>query len=381
MDTLPKTPDVTSDAELPEKYIRTFRGDMEILKKGGVPDLTPLRETQKVSVGQPTPPPPVSVPIPPPPLPIPVPTPPPPPIPAAVPEISKSAPLKTYAGDFSDQMEKTHASAATVLAAEQDSMPRVLQKPPEKFSRSNLLYSIAGGVLLISAGIGAYIAYVRYLSVSEPVVLTPAVSAPIFVDESEQISGTGSDLSQAIEQSVMRPLAQGTVRLLYMEGATTTSVFSALQEPAPSVLLRNIIAVPSMAGIVKVGENQSPFFILSVASFGDTFAGMLAWEPTMPRDLSRLFPPFPAVILDIVATSTSTKNKKKTATTSLPVPITAPAFRDEIIANHDVRIYRDEKGLSVLLYGYWNQSTLIIARDPAAFTEILGRLATSRTQQ
>ena len=57
-----------------------------------------------------------------------------------------------------------------------------------------------------------------------------------------------------------------------------------------------------------------------------------------------------------------------------------PGFVDEVVRNHDVRVYRDATGKSVLLYGYWNQTTLVIARDVAAFTELLQRLATSRAQ-
>jgi hypothetical protein len=125
-----------------------------------------------------------------------------------------------------------------------------------------------------------------------------------------------------------------------------------------------------MAGVVSADGNQSPFFILSVASFGDTFAGMLSWEPRMPRDLSKLFLPYP---VSVTATTTS-KDAVKTPLVS------SAAFFDATIANHDVRVYRDSEGRDVLLYGYWNQTTLVIARDAAAFTEIVGRLATSRTQ-
>ena len=120
------------------------------------------------------------------------------------------------------------------------------------------------------------------------------------------------------------------------------------------------------SSVVGTGGKQSPFFILSVASYGDTFAGMLSWEPTMPRDLGALFHSY----LTNVSTSTSA-----TSTPKVSAPI---LFRDEVISNHDVRIYRDAEGRSILLYGYWNQTTLIIARDPEAFIEIAGRISTSR---
>ncbi len=381
----------------PEKYIRTFAGDMEVLQKGGVPDLVPLQKSAPTEAKEPAVPSPV-IPVPPSSPPTPVPPPPPAagsqPAPVAVKEEPKSVPLKTYEGDFSQQVKVTQASTATILAAEQDSTPQAAQEPG-KPSRSNLLYVIAGIVLLVAGGAGAYIAYSRYLAIQAPVEPAPVVSAPIFVDEREQLSGQGPALLLAIEQSLARPLAQNAVRLLYTASSTTIGVFSTSTLPAsvPNILLRNVNAAGSMAGIVNRDGSQSPFFILSVSSFGDTFAGMLAWEPFILRDLARLFPPFPEpVITTSVATSTiattTSKSKTKgtttatstTATTTPSIPVAPLTFRDEVIANHDVRIYRDAAGRSILVYGYWNQITLVIARSPAAFTEILERLATSRAQ-
>ncbi|MEK7179793.1 MAG: hypothetical protein AAB689_02070, partial [Patescibacteria group bacterium] len=223
-------------------------------------------------------------------------------------------------------------------------------------------------LLLVAGGFGAYVAYTRYLTVSAPVVLTENASAPIFVDESEQISGTGTVLLKAVEQSVARPLAPNNIRLLSVASTTAGSVFSALPLSAPDILLRNVNAVGSMAGVVHAGDSQSPFFILSVASYGETFAGMFSWEPRMPRDLKALFPPYP-------------QSSAGTTTTATSTPSTQPEFRDEVVSNHDVRIYRDAAGRSVLLYGYWNQTTLVIARNPEAFAEILERLRAARTQR
>ncbi|MBI2025251.1 hypothetical protein HYT04_00480, partial [Candidatus Kaiserbacteria bacterium] len=191
----------------PKKYIRTFAGDIEAIKKGVVPNLSPL---------------------------------------------------KTYAGDFSDRMKETKASTATVLAAEQDARTGAPESPAPT-TKSNFLYVIAGAVLLILGTVGAYIAYTRYLMGVEQIILVPAASAPIFVDEKEKISGTSpNDLLSAIGQSLARPLAPNTVRFLYTDFATTTdkSVFSALQLPAPGALLRNINAARSMAGIISAGGNQ-----------------------------------------------------------------------------------------------------------------------------
>ena len=386
MDIFATTPSTPPDAEQPKKYIRTFHSDLEVLKRGGTPDLAPLGELQVVV---PTPVVPKSPPVfsPPPPVQIPSPTQLPTPVSEASPTPSTpppAAPLKTYGGDFFARMKETQATTATVLAAEQDRGPRPAEVQPQKMSRTNIVYTTAGVILLVAGWTGAYIAYTHYLAGSVPVLLSPMAAAPIFVDERKEVSGTGTVLLQMMQQSIASPLSAGSVRLLYpAAGATTTaSVFSALQLPAPGALLRNINTMGSMAGVVSYlssGENvQSPFFVLSVTAYGETFAAMLAWEQRMPRDLIKLFPPYPAPA-PVVPAATTTVAVVSTSTSRIASAV-ATGFFDVVIANHDVRAYRDSLGRDVLLYGYWNQTTLVIARDADAFSEIIGRLATSRAQ-
>lgn len=423
-----------TDTNLPKKYIRTFEGDTKTVKEGKIPDLVPLVSRDESTTEDyitmavpeaPLPPPepvpkpiekpkpipepkpdpvvtitetPITAPtftrVPPPPPTPPAPPPPPPPPPPPKPPVVEPPPaivevppspssLETYSDDFAQRMKDTHSTMTTVLAAEQDSITGAPKIETEKPSRSGVFY-IAGGVtLLMLAGISAYVANTQYLAKIQAVIFAPSVSSVIFVDEREQLSGTGLGLAQAITLSSARAISSGAVRLVYIEAATTTpdSVFTALRLPAPNILLRNTNVVGSMAGIVNAGGNQSPFFILSVATYSETFSGMLLWEPKMTLDFKQIFFPYPSPVSAIpLATST----KKVTAKpTIIPIPTISSEpikFVDEVIANHDVRVYRDASGRSVMLYGYWNQKTLVIARDPAAFGEILQRLANSRAQ-
>ena len=326
------------ELEPPKKYIRTFAGDMEIVQKGGTPELAPFSKRP----ASPNPP-------------------------ASPPPSPPNAPLKTYAGDFSERMKKTHASTATVLAAEQDrtfpAPPLLPSKPP----RRAFWYLALGATLLVVSAAGAYITYTRYLASVAPVALAPNIPAPIAVDERQEISGGGQALIEAVRASAANPLVAGAVRLLFLTSADSTSnVFSALSVGAPEVLLRNIRGEGGMAGVVSVGGEQSPFFILAVSSYSATFSGMLSWEKEMPRDLGGLFP-------FTMASST-------TATSTPSAPASFITFTDASVESHDVRVYRDASGREALLYGYWNQETLIIARNTAAFVELVGRLSASRAQ-
>ena len=199
MDTNENTTSKAPDKNLPGKYIRTLAGDIQTLKEGGIPDFAPfpsvgtepkdrfiaVSSTPVLPPFSPLPipaPAPIAVPVP---VKKSIPEPPfvPPPLPVAPKPLPLPVtPLKTYEGDFSQRMQDTHSSAATVLAAEQDSATEAPQTLPQKSSQHSIFFGIAGSLLLIASGIGVYIAYTNYLD-KTLVIFAPTVSAPIFTHE------------------------------------------------------------------------------------------------------------------------------------------------------------------------------------------------------
>lgn len=412
----PVTPSAPKKAE---RYIRTFAGDMAVTQQGGEPDLVPYEKHQEAVASLK----PIAPPVPVVEKPVPaVPTPPPPPEmswneqlreaakarvearivedeaagihrsterPRAIVTEDMVSPLRTYADDFTDRVASEGASRVSILAAEQDAGSHAAEEESEMSPLKKKLIVGAGVFLLAVGASGAYYAYTQYVAAHLPVPIISLSQAPIYYDEEEELSGEGSVLSNAIATAMGHPLGAKKVRLITSTSATTTrqGLFVALGLGAPSVLVRNIIGSESMLGVVNAGAGASPFFILEVASYNETFAGMLAWEPRMQRDLAVLYPlPIVPVVLPelVIATSTAISSALRTATTSsstppVPTPPTqTPGFRDEVVANYDVRVYRDSFGAVVLLYGYTDQRTLVIAKDISAFTEIASRLAASR---
>jgi hypothetical protein len=273
-----------------------------------------------------------------------------------------------------------------VLAAEQDAGPHeeeVMPEPAAPKSRAGW-YLIASLLLVIAGGTGVFFAFSKYLMTTAPIVLGPTAVAPIFVDSTAAVSGSGHALLQAVVQSVRDPQPNNTVKLLSLTATSTSNVLLSLGAPVPGILVRNITEAGNMAGVVNVNGTQSPFFIESVELYSATFSGMLSWEATMQKDLGQLYPLYAAASAQAPSTASSTASTTPPVATSTPL-VVPPApikggFRDETVSNHDVRVYRDSQGRSVLIYGYWNQKTLVIARDPAAYAEILNRLATSHAQ-
>jgi hypothetical protein len=310
----------------------------------------------------------------------------PPPAPAPIPAPQQApavpSPIHTYTSDFADRVDARGATAFSVLAAQQDAAPRAIPIIAAKRSRLPLILSIAGVFLIVIGGAGAFYAYSS--THKPPVSIIAGVSSLIPFDDKAELSGAGSALMSQIAQSAATSLPEGEVRVLYTATATTTAagttsipntggaLIAALMLPAPDILLRNV-APASTVGIVDAQNETRAFFILQVTSYDATFRGMLSWEPTMAHDLSMLYPAYPAG---------SVQGSSTEATTSAVViaPSAAAAagqFSDEIVSNHDVRALKDASGRTLMLYGYYDESTLVIARNEAAFAELLGRLGSA----
>jgi hypothetical protein len=277
------------------------------------------------------------------------------------------SPIHTFRTDFQDHVKEERASSFSVLAAEKDA--HVRKRTPKKRNASGVL-AIAGGVILLIAGVGGIFAAYVYMSKNAPVLSIATPSSLITPDSSVVLSGSGSDLLQALAVQGSQPLANNKIVLTYVNESTTTpqgvteepasggAFIAELNLQAPDILLRNIDPT-SMVGIVSAGNEARPFFILQVESYERTFAGMLEWEPSMYESLSTLYPEYAA----------------SGANSTLP----AAQFIDETVDSHEVRALKDNSGRTLVLYGYADKQTLIIARNEAAFTLLLNRLQAGTT--
>jgi hypothetical protein len=294
--------------------------------------------------------------------------------------IAEPAPLHTYTSDVAKQINESHATSFSVLAAEKDA-PR---KPPARPLKKTNFVPILAGVLLIIIGTGALTAAYLYMKNSAPVASVFSIPTLLVPDSKVMLSGTGTTLLQAFAKQADQTIPDNTVVVTYINQATTTpqgvveqpasggAFITALNLPAPNILVRNIDPI-STVGIAHSGPQTRAFFILRVTSYERTFAGMLEWEGNMANDLSMLYPHYPAPPPPAISSTTPV------APFILPVSapdLTAPAaqFSDEVIANHDARVLKDGAGRTIVLYGFADKQTLIIARDEAAFTLLLARL-------
>lgn len=292
------------------------------------------------------------------------------------------SPLHTYKSDFAEHVGDTGASRFSILAAEQDARgtPAPKTETAAPSPRKSVLFAGLGIFLFLAGGAGTYIAYQYYAAGTTAPSAEPSIASLIFADERTELTDTGAGLMKAFVASARTSLPEGGVRIVYLASTTPNGkqfvsgdrFMRALGLPAPDILLRNIEPESTVGVIHAVGETRA-FFILKVSSYDATFRGMLDWETSVDRDLVLLYPAYQ----DAVATSSLAATSPPATVTTL---VSQRQFSDEIVSSNDVRVLRDAKGRSILLYGYRDKTTLIIARDPAAFSELASRLSATRQE-
>ncbi len=309
------------------------------------------------------------------------------PVPPAVPVGDDR--LRTYSADFSTRVDNQQASAFSVLAAQADSTPTSapVVQVQQKSGGHGLAFALAGTVLIVGGSLALYYAY-TYMGSTAPVpIIADAPDTLVAGDDSFALSGSGPQLVDALAARAEEPLTIGTVRVAYLETSTTTAVgvttisepggalLKAMALPAPDILLRNI-GSESTVGIISAGDETRPFFVLGARSYERTFAGMLAWEATMGKDLAAFYPAHPIIMppATVVATTTATSTTPVASSTP-PAPVFKAGFSDAVVESYDVRVLRDENGRTLLIYGYRDPRTLIIARDETAFSLLLARIS------
>ncbi|MBU2103508.1 hypothetical protein KKD81_01445 [Patescibacteria group bacterium] len=308
------------------------------------------------------------------------------PLPEASPKAAEN--IHTFKSDFADRIDSKQANTFSVLAAQQDAAPTPTPQAlsPDKSAGKRMVAVIASGILLlVLAGAGVYGTYHLVMTARNTPVAALVIPSIVFADEYKQLSGSGFELMSALAQTAEGTLVPGNVLVTYVKESTVTtegeevtapapgSVFvRALDLQAPDILLRNI-GKDSTVGVVHAGSETRAFFALRVDSYERTYAGMLTWEPLLQSELALLYPLYsPELVASELETATSTAS---TTPTQVPQQGTAlTRFSDAVISNYDVRVLKDTNGKTLVLYGYVNKQTLIIARDEAAFGILLERL-------
>ncbi len=252
---------------------------------------------------------------------------------------------------------------------------------------------IATSIMLLAAagGIGFYI-YTR----SQPVLLAEQMPAPfITVDETKTVLLQPADKRPAVMNALMAAkggisLSLGLVGRLLIAKPGPLNDGTLLEVSAPEFLqtlapeaplqLVRTLEPQMLLGVHSFDENQA-FMVLKADSYETAYAGLLAWEASMYRDLTPLFNRKPAVravpLAPMAPTTASTTSATATSSEAAPLAqqFSQGNFVDQIVENHDARVILSPEGDILLLWTFLDRSTIVITTNEATLREIISRIS------
>lgn len=277
--------------------------------------------------------------------------------------LGKLRSVRTFQGDVAESIKTNKTSVVKVVLAEQVRRQKLADLASPK-SRKNIAFIAVSLALLI---IGGTTAFIFYNKSKQPTIKEIAVKIPslIFAENTKPISVTGLSaelLSQTIGDEVNGANNKlDTIENIFLyEGPkenaiplSTHRLFFFLDNRMPPTLLRSLDN-NFMLGVHTFNGNH-PFIILQTNYYENTFAGILAWEQYMARDLLPIF------------------GIKKNPDS----PIFLRTFEDKIIKNRDTRALKDDNGDVLLFYVFKDKKTLIITNSEFTMDEVMRRLNSS----
>ncbi|PIR44579.1 MAG: hypothetical protein COV10_03685 [Candidatus Vogelbacteria bacterium CG10_big_fil_rev_8_21_14_0_10_51_16] len=234
-------------------------------------------------------------------------------------------------------------------------------------AKKNSMFAVVSTILIVAGiAVGAYFFYsLSFPDSTGPETVTQTYGEAMIFAEKSNIVPIGL-LSDTQLIAILRnevgnlnaPLS--TVEEVLMvervgaESRVTLARFVAiLRLRTPEILVRNLES-GFMYGVHSAPTNAG-FLIITPQAYDRAFAGMLAWEPFLVRDLYSIL-----------------------SGRSPEASLESSPWSDTVIRNVNARIVRDGSGRVALLYAFFNQNTLIITTSEDTFTEILTRLTTPR---
>jgi hypothetical protein len=247
------------------------------------------------------------------------------------------------------------------IAMEEEARRRLATMPTKKpLAVKNILIGIAMISFLILGSLALYFS-LQLTKPSTSTVRPLEIASLIFANQNQELildNKTASDLSTELKTKISTgSLSKGTIVNIYptkkiiVEGqelktlATGKDTLTALGLNLPANFTHFLLdkfMVGSVGG--KLGVNQ-PFLILKTRSFPNTLDTLLRNEATIIGTLIN-----PLVSEQVYMNS---------------------SFTDKVIANIDTRVWTDVVTGKTIIYGFFDQETLVITTDTDSFSDLL----------
>lgn len=296
------------------------------------------------------------------------------------PNINPASPksiVRTYKGDIESAIAASHLSSINIALAETEKKRQQAETgdtppsptTPSEYSKSRVIIFISAILLLVGI-IGIVTVILLNSQNSTPVIQVQSLPALITTEIKDEVN-----ISLVTNGAVIKTLAdklnnsQMTVNNLaniYLTAGTSTNKrlltaveFASLMNFNMPPIIQRVLLPDFMVGVFSFEKNL-PFIIFKTTSFENTYAGMLAWESDLEKNMSVLFH------LPGYENAGSILNEL--------APKTQKKFFDGVIVNKDVRILKGTDNETLLLYGIIDKETVIITVSDTAFKEIINRL-------
>jgi hypothetical protein len=291
------------------------------------------------------------------------------------PETPELKQIRTFQGDVAEAIKHQGESLYSIQhaevkkhekvdAEEEKRAPKVKNPETEKRKKAVLL-SLGTLVLVALGGATAYMGYSEFATKSAPSVVTSLPNRFVRATLEAEVVATGLTRETLVQKLFELEQAEikdgGIAHIIFEDELATSTLLSTekflkiLESQAPPSLVRAFNPL-FMFGLMENENVPSTFILVNLDSFENAFAGMLAWEKDMAKDLG-----------DILTTRERVRNLTQDA-----------SFEDITIRNKDARIIRDTEDKTVLLYSFFENKLLIITDNEETFRTLVTRLTNEK---
>ncbi len=282
--------------------------------------------------------------------------------------ILKQSIVRTLKSDTEEAIKLERISLANIMLAEQkkkQKYPQIEQFADSQKSKKGLFLALS--LFFVFAGIGAFYFNILKEKIATVPEKAPEITALIPSDHTTEFNlnaSNGKELSASLSKIIIETETKpNSIENIYIfknitssekgkelkKAATSEEFLSLVAIKAPGALIRSLKS-EYMLG-VRSSDGNHPFIILKTKSYENAFAGMLAWEKSIGKDLEQLF-----------SVSGEIANR----------------FEDILVKNKDARALRNFDGKIILVYSIPDKETILIATDTETLAELFDRVIRSR---
>lgn len=283
----------------------------------------------------------------------------------------KNKNVETYTADMVKAIEGDKGGLIKkIIHEEEEHEAEKINLSPS--SKKNRLFMFISITLIILA----FVVLVFFAFFNEKInviSVVPQTTSIIFTDQTDFIPIDGLT-KEKIGETISNQTNNTKVKIGGVEGIYLTENKKVIGFKRFITLLKsnltadqlNLISENFLLGTFKNGlSSVSPnigdlFMLLKVRSFSDIFPVMQSWESKMLYDLHGFF----GVKLSSETNYLFTKS-----------------FEDDIVANKNARILKDNNGQIVLMYVFADDNSIIITKSKNAISELILRLNSSQIKK